>query len=216
MTNETNPGTVEASALWSRLLDAASLGPCALLNCPNCQKAIDLLTQALAAQSQPAATAQEVGDLVPRIHAAINRETINLPLKANTATIETLRRCLVALEQPTRMQEDAVAEVVNAFSPNDWGIILVADEPLPVGTKLYVSPSKAAEPAAKAGDAGGARSRLSAIASGKTVSEAYHPSTFSKPVEAFWSDIAAIGNSPLPQPDMGSASPEAPRSKGGC
>lgn len=68
MTNETNPGTVEASALWSRLLDAASLGPCALLNCPNCQKAIDLLTQALAAQSQPAATVQEVqtGNIVDR------------------------------------------------------------------------------------------------------------------------------------------------------
>jgi len=38
----------------------------------------------------------------------------------------------------------------------------------------------------------GARSRLSVIASGNTIAEAYYPSTFSDPAKMFWRDVAAL------------------------
>ena len=60
-----------------------------------------------AQQAAGEAEAVRVDDLIYRIDRAIERETINLPLKANIATIETLRRCRAALyatPQPTETQ----------------------------------------------------------------------------------------------------------------
>lgn len=42
------------------------------------------------------------------------------------------------------------------------------------------------------GDRIGAKIRLGVIAAGKTITEAYHPSTFSDPVKQFWRDLAAL------------------------
>lgn len=56
--------------------------------------------------------------------------------------------------------------------------------------------------AGEGGDPIGAKCRLSVIANGKTIRDAYHPSTFSDPVAAFWRDIESVRKaSPTPRAD---------------